>query len=257
MSFLSASKTLPVDPSEVNTTGFHTFETSEGEVELFVNVDDHPDGNWILATNFDEESSNGFAEDFGYTAPDTFNRPNSSGDVRDEYVNENSSQVQDTGPLLDPPAQRASSEVPELLGCPGPGVSNSTGSGGSIRSFRPDTKGYEYNEIKLRGRFAGGNDDYGGPDNNLFGVTHDGCRFAVGEPGTQNEHILDVVNGGSGPSFVTEQFIFDQFTGTNVSQEVTRTLGFSTTTPPYFNAQVDQDADDEYFGTTGMYIWVR
>jgi len=150
MSFLSASKVIFTEPSEVNSTGFHPFETTQGEVELFVNVDDHPDGNWILASNFDA-SDGDFANEHGYTAPSSYHLPGTSGSVTSNFSNyEGSSSLAEGPSEMKVISNNADDNITFANGSFGTAEQNGPSPHMTYKTFRPETNGYEWDEIKFR-----------------------------------------------------------------------------------------------------------
>lgn len=263
MSLISSTKVVREDPSEVNTTGFHTFDTIDGNVELFVNVDDHSDGNWILATNFDARGNNDdFASQSGYTAPAGFQKPRSSGDVTFEYENFLSG-ADKTGKLLQ--------HNPDFVRSSTWAARNDVGgddNGRFLGLLRPDTKGYEWNEIKIKLSYSGGNDGYnetgrgftGGYD--LFGSSHDGLKINAGTPSGSGEHILDVLSNDSGSDNTNYNINKKIDFGTNDVRdreidEQKFTTSQSYTEPPWLSAICDEGDTNEGNGYDACYVWIR
>ncbi|AGM11362.1 hypothetical protein M199_gp032 [Halogranum tailed virus 1] len=264
-------------PQEVadagNPNGYYLLETPTGPEEFYINTEDHGDGGWVLVSNVDVTGGN-YAQDNGYTAPSDFNVPQSSGDVQSQYTNYVGTQSED-GAFI---------QVDNFNGASPP--SNSWGSvglgGGSgdykhIRSYRPDTKGYEWSEIKFRVRKSVGNDGYsngqGRSDSNsdyeLFGNSLDGAKIIAGEPGDSNaEHIFDVITSQQDEGLINyTRNNYDNlrgdgttsigFVSTTQTFELTHSLSSSNGKPPLYNEMTDQGVDDEGSTASKWYMWIR
>jgi len=282
MSFLSASKVIFTEPSEVNSTGFHPFETTQGEVELFVNVDDHPDGNWILASNFDA-SDGDFANEHGYTAPSSYHLPGTSGSVTSNFSNyEGSSSLAEGPSEMKAISNNADDNITFANGSFGTAEQNGPSPHMTYKTFRPETNGYEWDEIKFRCVYSGGNDAYqnssanyssrSGSDYDLFANSSDGGKLLAGEPGNNAEHVAEIASAGaSGESdrdfnqlnYTPKNLLIKDLnsSGQHVSQfetnEITETMNNKQIAPPCLTLHTDEEALNERSVYEKWYIWIR
>lgn len=262
--------------------GYYPIKTSTGSSEFYVNTEDHSDGGWILASNFDASDGN-FANEYGYNSPSSYNLPGTSGSVTSNYNNYEGSSSLSEGPYeMTTISNNGDDQVTFESGSFGTAESGSDGGlYMTYKTFRPETNDYQWNEIKFRCVYTGGNDAYqnsnesyssrSGSDYDLFANSSDGGKLLAGEPNNNAEHIAEIGAAGGTTSdrsynqlnYSPRNLLFEDINsdGKHVNQfitnEITQNMNNTQTAPPCLTLHTDEPALNERSVYEKWYIWIR